>query len=189
VTTPAAPLFKTWAVPAPILSATQQGAPSGGAVDFPPSIRVNLYRGTIAVDGFGNCIPIDGDEAWRQWCVLTANTQQNRYPIYRRSFGPDLASGWSRVDPAAQVQWWSRTIERALLADPRTRSVVITEAAIDAKTVTGVAVATGYDVQTYDWSGYDEAVLLSSGASDELVALLIVATSVRGRVARFAVAV
>jgi hypothetical protein len=116
--------YRTWSVPAAIKSPVSR--PSQAAqVTFPPSIGIDLLTGEMLVDGLGNPVEVDGDEAWRQWCVMTANTQQNSRPIFSRRFGPDTRGSMAQPDPEMQVAAFQATLKRALLSDPRTREVRI----------------------------------------------------------------
>jgi len=113
------PLYPTWAMPPSTIQIAQTAPP----IIYPPSVAFDFDVGDFVLDGRGNPAPIEGETAWAIWCVKAVSTQRLAYPVYNQNYGADLDTITSAPNqPLAQAAAQG-AISRALLADPRTKSV------------------------------------------------------------------
>lgn len=91
--------------------------------DYKPSLAWDLEKGDF-VRNMSNQVQLcDGLEAYKIWCIKTAQTQRFSCLAYDDDIGTDMDEAVSEEDDNAVELAIERTIEEALMVNPRTEAV------------------------------------------------------------------
>ena len=92
-------------------------------VEYRPSLAWDLEAGDFVRDG-SNRVPMnDGLTAYQVWCVKTVATERYECLAYSDDLGTEMVDASQEEDLDAVELAIERTIEEALLVNPRTLSV------------------------------------------------------------------
>ena len=87
------------------------------------SVYFDYATGDFLRDGSGNMVPADGREAYRQWCLKTVMTERFTCLSYTTDIGTEMIDALSQADRAAVESAVERTINEALMVNPKTEYV------------------------------------------------------------------
>lgn len=68
-------------------------------------------------------VPADGREAYRQWCLKTVMTERFTCLAYTTDIGTEMIEALAQADRAAVESAVERTINEALMVNPKTEYV------------------------------------------------------------------
>ncbi len=87
------------------------------------SVRWNPEKGDFARDGANRMVECDGREAFAIWCFKTAQTERYRCLAYPDSIGTEMECAMDNDDEKTIESMVQRTIEDAVMVNPRTEYV------------------------------------------------------------------
>ena len=87
------------------------------------SVYFDYETGDFLRDGSGNMVPADGREAYRQWCLKTVMTERFTCLSYTTDIGTEMIEALAHADRAAVESAVERTINEALMVNPKTEYV------------------------------------------------------------------
>lgn len=90
---------------------------------YHPSICFDFDTGDFLRDGAGKLVQCDGREAYRQWCQKTAMTERFTHLAYTAGIGTEMVEAMAQDDRAAVESAVERTINEALMVNPKTEYV------------------------------------------------------------------
>lgn len=90
---------------------------------YRPSVFFDFDTGDFLRDGSGNMVPADGREAFRQWCLKTVMTERFTCLAYTTDIGTEMIEALAQADRAAVESAIERTINEALMVNPKTEYV------------------------------------------------------------------
>lgn len=91
--------------------------------EFRPSIAWSIDKGDFIVDAKHQVVRSDGYEAYKIWCFKAVQTERLSCPAYDEDDGVELEDALKEDDKNAVELAVSRTIQEALLVNPRTEAV------------------------------------------------------------------
>lgn len=87
------------------------------------SVRWDAEKGDFARDGANRMVECDGREAFAIWCFKIAQTERYRCLAYPDSIGTEMERAMDNDDERTVESMVQRTIEDALMVNPRTEYV------------------------------------------------------------------
>lgn len=87
------------------------------------SVRWDPEKGDFARDGANRIVECDGREAFAIWCFKIAQTERYRCLAYPDSIGTEMERAMDNDDEKTVESMVQRTIEDALMVNPRTEFV------------------------------------------------------------------
>lgn len=87
------------------------------------SMKWNAEKGDFVRDGANRIVECSGIETYAVWCFKTAQTERYRCLAYPNSIGTEMERAMSNDDEKTVESMLQRTIEDALMVNPRTESV------------------------------------------------------------------
>ena len=87
------------------------------------SVRWDPEKGDFARDGANRMVECDGREAFAIWCFKIAQTERYRCLAYPDSIGTEMERALDNDDEKTVESMVQRTIEDALMVNPRTEFV------------------------------------------------------------------
>lgn len=87
------------------------------------SVRWDPEKGDFARDGANRMVECDGREAFAIWCFKIAQTERYRCLAYPDSIGTEMERAMDNDDEKTVESMVQRTIEDALMVNPRTEFV------------------------------------------------------------------
>lgn len=90
---------------------------------YKPSVFFDYEVGDFCRDGAGKMIPSDGREAYMQWCIKTVMTERFVCLAYSTDIGTEMIDALTQADHAAVESALERTINEALMVNPKTEYV------------------------------------------------------------------
>lgn len=90
---------------------------------YKPSVYFDYDLGDFRRDGSGNMVQADGREAYRQWCMKVAMTERFTRLSYTTDIGTEMIDALAQADRAAVESAIERTINEALMVNPKTEYV------------------------------------------------------------------
>lgn len=90
---------------------------------YRPSLAWDLEKGDFVLTGSHGLAQSDGLEAFKVWCVKTVATERGSCLAYDDDIGVELEEALKEEDEDAVEMAIERTIEEALMVNPRTESV------------------------------------------------------------------
>lgn len=87
------------------------------------SVYFDHETGDFPRDGSGNMVPADGREAYRQWCLKVVMTERFTCLSYTTDIGTEMIEALAQTDRAAVESAVERTINEALMVNPKTEYV------------------------------------------------------------------
>lgn len=90
---------------------------------YRPSVYFDFSTGDFRRDGSGNMVQADGREAFRQWCLKVAMTERFTCLSYTNDIGTEMIDALAQADRAAVESAIERTINEALMVNPKTQYV------------------------------------------------------------------
>lgn len=91
--------------------------------DYKPSLAWDLEQGDFIRNMSNQIQQSDGVEAYKIWCIKTVHTQRFSCLAYDDDIGTDMDEAVSEEDENAIELAIERTIEEALMVNPRTEAV------------------------------------------------------------------
>lgn len=90
---------------------------------YRPSVFFDFNTGDFPRDGSGNMVPADGREAYRQWCLKAVMTERFTCLAYTTDIGTEMTDAFAQADRAAVESAVERTVNEALMVNPKTEYV------------------------------------------------------------------
>nr|WP_325297164.1 DUF2634 domain-containing protein [uncultured Dysosmobacter sp.] len=90
---------------------------------YRPSVYFDFDLGDFRRDGAGNMVQADGREAYKQWCLKVCMTERFTCLSYTTDIGTEMIGVLSQADRAAVESALERTINEALMVNPKTEYV------------------------------------------------------------------
>lgn len=90
---------------------------------YRPSVFFDFGIGDFLRDGSGNMVPADGREAYRQWCLKAVMTERFTCLAYTTDIGTEMTDALAQADRAAVESAVERTVNEALMVNPKTEYV------------------------------------------------------------------
>lgn len=87
------------------------------------SVFFDYETGDFLRDGSGNMVAADGREAYQQWCLKTVMTERFTCLSYTTDIGTEMIDALAQADHAAVESAVERTINEALMVNPKTEYV------------------------------------------------------------------
>lgn len=92
-------------------------------IQYKRSVRWDPEKGDFARDGANRMVECDGREAFAIWCFKIAQTERYRCLAYPDSIGTEMERALDNDDEKTVESMVQRTIEDALMVNPRTEYV------------------------------------------------------------------
>lgn len=92
-------------------------------ITYKPSVAWDLEKGDFILDSKGAMKRNEGLEAYKVWCVKAVSTERYSCLAYDNDIGTEMEDALREKDDNAVELAIERTIEEALMANPRTESV------------------------------------------------------------------
>ena len=90
---------------------------------FKPSVFFDYDLGDFRRDGANKMVEVDGREAFCQWCMKVARTERFEFLSYGTDIGVEMYDALAQADHAAVESAVERTINEALMINPKTEYV------------------------------------------------------------------
>lgn len=90
---------------------------------FKPSVFFDFDLGDFRRDGANKMVEADGREAFCQWCMKVARTERFEFLAYSTDIGTEMYDALDQADHAAVESAVERTINEALMINPKTEYV------------------------------------------------------------------
>lgn len=87
------------------------------------SIDFDFEAGDFRRDGAGKLVEVGGREAYAQWCQKTVLTERFVFLAYSMDIGTEMVEAMAQADRAAVESAVERTINEALMVNPKTEYV------------------------------------------------------------------
>lgn len=108
----------------PVFEVPQIITPAAAAErKYRPSVYFDYDTGDFRRDGSGNMIVAEGREAYRQWCLKAVMTERFTRLSYTTDIGTEMIDALAQADRAAVESAVERTINEALMVNPKTEYV------------------------------------------------------------------
>lgn len=91
--------------------------------EYRPSLAWDFEKGDFVRDKSNKVLQCDGVEAFKTWCVKTITTERFTCLAYDDDLGTEMIEAADEPDNEAVELAIERTIEEALMANPRTEAV------------------------------------------------------------------
>lgn len=91
--------------------------------EFKPSIAWDVGKGDFVVDTKHHIVKSDGYEAYKVWCMKMVQTERLSCLAYDEDDGVEIEDALKESDENAVELEVERTIQEALMVNPRTESV------------------------------------------------------------------
>lgn len=92
-------------------------------ITYKPSVMWDLEKGDFVLDSAGAMMLSEGLEAYKIWCVKAVATERFSCLAYADDIGSEMEDAMQEEDDNAVELAIERTIEEALMTNPRTESV------------------------------------------------------------------
>lgn len=92
-------------------------------ITYKPSVAWDLEKGDFILDSKGAMKRNEGLEAYKVWCIKAVSTERYSCLAYDNDIGTEMEDALREEDDNAVELAIERTIEEALMANPRTESV------------------------------------------------------------------
>lgn len=108
----------------PVFSVPEIATPAA-AVErkYRRSIYFDFETGDFLRDGAGKLVEAEGREAYAQWCRKTVQTERFTCLAYSMDIGTEMVDAMAQADRAAVESAVERTINEALMVNPKTEYV------------------------------------------------------------------
>lgn len=116
---------------------------------YKPSVYFDFEAGDFRRDGANKMTEADGREAYCQWCMKTAMTERFEFLAYSTDIGVEMYDALNQADRAAVESAIERTINEALMINPKTEYVRDFEF-----TWEGEDLDCGFTVKGRDWEEF-----------------------------------
>lgn len=90
---------------------------------YRPSVFFDFSTGDFLRDGTGNMIVADGRESYKQWCLKVVMTERFTCLSYTTDIGTEMIDALAQADRAAVESAVERTINEAIMVNPKTEYV------------------------------------------------------------------
>lgn len=87
------------------------------------SINFDFEAGDFRRDGAGKLVEAGGRDAYAQWCQKTVLTERFVFLAYSMDIGTEMVEAMAQADRAAVESAVERTINEALMVNPKTEYV------------------------------------------------------------------
>lgn len=124
-------------------------------ITYKPSVMWDLEKGDFVLDSTGAMSLSEGLEAYKVWCVKAVATERFSCLSYADDIGSEMEDAMREEDDNAVELAIERTIEEALMTNPRTESVGDFEFQWEPS-----AVYVRFVVQAVYWESFELKVIL-----------------------------
>lgn len=90
---------------------------------YKSSVSFDYELGDFTRDGAGKMLQADGREAYMQWCMKTVMTERFTCLSYNADIGTEMIDALVQADHAAVESAIERTINEAIMVNPKTEYV------------------------------------------------------------------